>query len=325
MPRSVPWTTQKFIERALLVEKHRGKFDYSKVNYVNSQTKVIIICIVCNTEFLQVPNSHLQGYGCDKCAHIKNRADQTNKKEDMIKKAVEVHGDAFDYTDSVYTLSRNKIDIKCNECGKTFRQTPNNHISKGFGCPHCAKNAILTTEGWIEKANTVHVTGEYDYTSSIYTRSFNKIEIKCNRCEKTFWQVANLHLRGQGCPYCKPKYSKVSCEYMRYLAVSNPSIQYGEIEHKIKNHKRYRADGYIPETDEVIEFHGCIFHGCPKCYPFGVSHIGVLYAKLLENTIVKRDFVKTQGYKYSEIWGHEWENAKWCVKILQKRWRTRRI
>ena len=320
-----PWTTQEFIARALLVEKHKGKFDYSKVNYVNSQTKVIIICRICRTEFLQVPNSHLQGSGCDKCAHIKIQADQTDTKEVMVQKAVEVHEEgAYDYTDSIYTRSCDKIQIKCNRCTNTFWQTPNNHISKGFGCPHCAGNAILTTERFIEKAVEVHKEGAYDYTDSIYTRSSEELQIKCNHCQKTFWQTPNNHLSGSGCPYCKPKYSKVSLEYMRYLAVSYPSVQYGEMEHKIRSHKRYRSDGYIPEIDEAIEFNGCIFHGCPKCYPSGVAHIGVPYAELLEKTIVKRDFIKTQGYKYSEIWGHEWDNAKRCVKILQKRWRTRR-
>ena len=35
-------TTQEFIEKAKLV--HGDKYDYSKVDYVNSQTKVCIIC-----------------------------------------------------------------------------------------------------------------------------------------------------------------------------------------------------------------------------------------------------------------------------------------
>lgn len=45
---------------------HGGKYDYSKVNYVNSLTKISITCIV-HGEFMQVPSSHLQGIGCPKC------------------------------------------------------------------------------------------------------------------------------------------------------------------------------------------------------------------------------------------------------------------
>lgn len=57
-------TTEEFIERANKV--HNGKYDYSKVEYLNSYTKV---CIICPThgEFWQKPNNHLLHHGCNKC------------------------------------------------------------------------------------------------------------------------------------------------------------------------------------------------------------------------------------------------------------------
>lgn len=57
-------TTESFINEAEQI--HDFKFDYSKVNYVNSQTKVIIICPL-HGEFNQIPSSHLQGTGCTFC------------------------------------------------------------------------------------------------------------------------------------------------------------------------------------------------------------------------------------------------------------------
>ena len=30
---------------------------------------------------------------------------------------------------------------------------------------------------------------------------------------------------------------------------------------------KYMVDGYHPESKTVFQFHGCYFHGCPKCYP----------------------------------------------------------
>lgn len=326
MPRSQPWTTEKFIERAKLVEKHQGKFDYSKVEYVNSQTKVIIICLVCSTEFEQIPNSHLRGCGCDKCAHDKNHADQTDTKSNMIEKANKVHGvGKFDYTDSNYKRSSSKINIKCITCKKVFSQTPNNHISKGFGCKYCAKNAIPTTAEFIEKAIMVHLD-LYDYSPTIYNRSNKNVEIKCKKTEKIFKQLPNNHLRGAGCPCCHPKFSKPSSEYMSYLALENPTIQYGVNEHTIKN-SRYKADGYIPKENLVIEFHGCLFHGCPKCYkPDTINPITKLtHRYALDKTREKKAFVKhpDQGYNYREIWGCEWIKAKKCIKLLQKLWKSK--
>ena len=29
----------------------------------------------------------------------------------------------------------------------------------------------------------------------------------------------------------------------------------------------YSVDGFDAETNTVYEFHGCLFHGCPKCHP----------------------------------------------------------
>ena len=64
-------TTEEFIKKARAV--HGDKYDYSKVEYVNSTTKVCIICKV-HGEFLQTPGSHMKGHGCAKCASEVNAA-----------------------------------------------------------------------------------------------------------------------------------------------------------------------------------------------------------------------------------------------------------
>lgn len=55
----------EFIRRAKKI--HGNKYDYSKVEYVNNNTKV---CIVCSEhgEFWQTPVHHLSGQGCPKCS-----------------------------------------------------------------------------------------------------------------------------------------------------------------------------------------------------------------------------------------------------------------
>ena len=57
-------TTEDFIEKAKKV--HGDKYDYSKVEYKNYNTKVCIICPE-HGEFWQVPNNHLYGAGCPTC------------------------------------------------------------------------------------------------------------------------------------------------------------------------------------------------------------------------------------------------------------------
>ncbi len=58
--------TLEFIEKAIKI--HGNKFDYSLVDYKNSKKKVNFICNSCKNIFEQIPNSHLSGYGCSKCA-----------------------------------------------------------------------------------------------------------------------------------------------------------------------------------------------------------------------------------------------------------------
>lgn len=57
-------TTEEFIQKAKAV--HGDKYDYSMVEYVNTKTKVCVICPK-HGEFWQIPNSHFRGIGCCKC------------------------------------------------------------------------------------------------------------------------------------------------------------------------------------------------------------------------------------------------------------------
>ena len=58
----------------------------------------------------------------------------------------------------------------------------------------------LTTEDFIEKATAVH-HGKYDYSKVVYKGVDKKVCIICPE-HGEFWQQANLHLKGCGCPKC---------------------------------------------------------------------------------------------------------------------------
>ena len=120
-------TTEKFIQKAKL--KHGNKYDYSLVNYVNSQTKVEIICLEHGI-FEQIPNSHLDGIGCPTCGGTKKLT-----TKEFIQKAKLKHDNKYDYSLVDYINSQTKVEIICLEHG-SFKQTPNSHLN-GVGCPIC--------------------------------------------------------------------------------------------------------------------------------------------------------------------------------------------
>lgn len=64
--KRITLTIDEFISRSKKI--HGDKYDYSKVDYRNSQTNVKIICSN-HGPFLQTPSTHIRGYGCQKCTH----------------------------------------------------------------------------------------------------------------------------------------------------------------------------------------------------------------------------------------------------------------
>lgn len=110
------------------IKTHKTKYDYSKVNYINSDTPVEIICSN-HGSFWQSPYEHKSGSGCPKCAG-KNKT-----TFDFIKEARLIHNNKYDYSLVNYINAKTLIKIICPNHG-VFKQTPNNHLNK-HGCPIC--------------------------------------------------------------------------------------------------------------------------------------------------------------------------------------------
>lgn len=204
MPKKL--TKEEFIKKAN--EKHNGKYDYYKVGYVNSATKVCIICPKPeHGEFWQTPNSHLRGCGCPKCKGDKTRERCISTKEIFIEKACKKHDNKYDYSKVYYVNNITKVCIICPEHGE-FEQTPKTHL-KGCGCQKCGHNATSkskrsTKKDFIKKAREVH-GDKYYYSKVDYVNNRTKVCIICPEHDE-FWQTPDTHARGIGCPKCSGKY-----------------------------------------------------------------------------------------------------------------------
>jgi hypothetical protein len=198
-------TKEKFIKKAK--EKHGDKYDYSKVEYVNSVTKVCIICPEHeHGEFWQRPTDHTQGQGCPKCG---GRYSPTT--EEWIVSARKVHEDKYDYSQVKYEKNNMKVCIICPEHGE-FWQSPYKHLN-GKGCPKCGGNYSPTKEEWVASANKVH-NGKYDYSKVEYVNAHTKVCIKCPE-HGEFEQMPYQHTNGSGCPKCN--LSHLERSIMNYL------------------------------------------------------------------------------------------------------------
>lgn len=136
----------EFIDRSRVV--HDGKYGYDLVNFVDTKTKVVIICLD-HGPFEQEPSAHMTGQGCNKCGEDKKRL----SKADFIKRSKEIHFDQYDYKQVKYENSYTHVEIYCPKHGP-FSQPPASHL-KGHGCPDCqASRGELTIAAILDRLGT---------------------------------------------------------------------------------------------------------------------------------------------------------------------------
>lgn len=248
--------TGEFIEKAR--KKHGDKYDYSKVEYVNSVKKVCIICPE-HGEFWQTPNSHLNGRGCPECFKKRQSIITSERnalsQEDFIEKAQAVHGDKYDYSLVDYKDSRTKIRIVCPKHGE-FKQEANNHL-QGHGCPKCAAEKISeqntrTTQDFIRLANELH-NNRYDYSKVEYLKAKKKVCIICPE-HGEFWQTPDSHLRGAGCPKCNKSHLQRSvADFLSKIGIEFEEEKTFDWLVKVR---KMPLDFYLPGYNIAIECQG---------------------------------------------------------------------
>ena len=237
--KNVKGTTDEFIERSRKI--HSNKYDYSKVEYINSKTKVCIICPK-HDEFWQKPNGHLNGQGCPSCNKITS--------DDFIQKATLIHNGKYDYSKVDYKTAKTKVCIICPEHGE-FWQAPDKHLS-GCGCQKCGGTKKLSIEEFISKANKIH-NNKYDYSKVKYINNQTKVCIICPE-HGEFWQAPGSHLSGKGCPHCLS--SKIEDTIETKLNEMNVNFEKQKTFDWLKSKRNMRLDFYLPEYNIAIECQG---------------------------------------------------------------------
>lgn len=247
-------TTEEFIERARKI--HGEKYDYSKVVYVNTLTKVCIICPE-HGEFWQTPEKHLKGQGCKKCGNKKGGEKIRLTPEDFVTRAREIHGDKYDYSKVEYKGTNEKVCIICPEHGE-FWQTPLSHLYGGHGCKECRKEKLrdkfsLDKDTFIKKAREIH-GDKYDYSKVEYVNAQTKVCIICPE-HGEFWQKPYSHISGRrGCPVCKE--SKLEREVYLFLLENKIAFVRQKTFDWLKYNGNLFLDFFIPGQKIAIECQG---------------------------------------------------------------------
>jgi hypothetical protein len=192
------------------IHHHGNYYNYSMVEYVNTNTKVIVICPK-HGEFLITPNHHKNGVGCRKCYDN----NQKINKEEFIKRSQYQWGDIYDYSlFEELPPAGQMIKIICKRHKAVFSQEPRSHYRGHTGCKKCIslklsgnektkgkyKTQNELNEDFIIRARAIH--GDiYNYDNFIYKSTTTNGKIVCSKYGE-FLQSPSNHLNGTKCPKC---------------------------------------------------------------------------------------------------------------------------
>ena len=292
----------KFIRKATIVHGH--KYDYSMVNYKNSYTPVKIICRD-HGEFWQLPQHHLRGSNCPKCARIKGNRKKLIDVNKYIRLASVIHHNKYDYSLVQYNGCHNKIKIICPYHG-VFRQAANDHL-KGHGCPQCGRRNSdlckkLTREEFIAKAAVIH-NNKYDYSFVKYVDTITEVDLVCPK-HGVFRQKPKNHIQGHGCNKCFTEISDGHAQIIDF--VLNHGFNVITNDRALIN--PYELDIVIPSLKVAIEFNGNYWHS--------YNRPETTQEKYMHQR--KHLLCKDKGIRLIQIFEYEWVNKRLIIESMLK-------
>lgn len=285
-------SNQEFINKANKI--HNFKYDYSKIDYINNKTKIVIICPK-HGRFKQIPFNHLKNIGCRKCSS------KYINTELFVKKAKKLYQNKYNYSKSIYVDTFTPIIIICYKHGE-FKQTARNHL-RGSECTFCHRpiSKKFTTQEFIKKAQKVH-DSKYDYSKVDYINNKTKIIIICKK-HGDFLQNPNNHLRNTNCPKCKHIISKTGTKWLDQIEKEDNIKLEREYYLNIDN-QQFFIDGFNLKTKTCYEYYGNYWHGNPDIYnlkDFNKS-TKTTFEELYKKTLKKEQIIKSAGYNLIVKW-----------------------
>ena len=119
----------------ILQDLCKDNISYNIEEYNGTQCKMTFTCLKCNNSFERKYNNFLSNNKCPFCYKQEYIDKKIKSTEKYIEEAKNIYGDKYSYENTLYTASKNKVLVTCNECGKIFEIEANSHL-QGHGCPY---------------------------------------------------------------------------------------------------------------------------------------------------------------------------------------------
>lgn len=252
-------------------------------------------CVDCKHNWLATPGNVLNhGTGCPMCT--RNKAFSTNHDVDarLVGRNIKRIGE--------YVRTSAHLKWRCTVCNCHWMAKPNDVLDHGTGCPDCASTATLSADDIDRRliGKNIKRIGEY---VDIQTH----IVWECLVCKHKWIAKPDKILNaGTGCTRCVSTVSKSETVWLNFLNVPD-TLNNRQVRGLIHTNKKYKVDGYIPETNTIYEFWGDYWHGNPIKYPPDTINVsaGRTFGELYQKTLKKRQMILDAGYNLVEVWESE--------------------
>lgn len=293
MPKKL--TTEEWVRKAK--DKFGDQVDYSKVVYVNANTKVTIVCPI-HGDVQVIPGHYTRNDNACPCCGRTGRKTTANFINECLYKFPDKN---YDYSKVDYVDANTLVTITCPVHGD-FKVKPYSFI-QGHHCPYCGveernrKNSS-TLEEFVTKAKKVH-GDKYNYSKAEYKNNRTKICIICSE-HGEFHQTPDSHLSGCGCPECsRAKAATYNMEsFLRNARkVHKDKYDYSKVAFNRATDKVTIICPEHGEFEQTVHSHlaGC---GCSKC----ATRLRAEECRFTKEQFVKNaEYLHGSLYDYSEV------------------------
>ncbi len=276
--------TSYFIQKTIKI--FGNWFNMKESIYINNSTYLKVICPI-HGSFKIEPNRFYK-HGCSGC----NRELKTRK---LINKAIQKHGDKFDYSMVPKNATGEDIvNLSCATHG-LVKYSLRQHINTKSGCPECAPTRKQTLNEIIARA-TKQWDSLYTYPTvqPNYKNTDFKLEVICKKHGSFYKKVYNHIGQKQGCPRCTRYIGEATID--KYLVDNNINF---EVQKRFKdciNKKPLPFDFYIPDKNLLIEY-----DGTPHFKPIDIFGGQVYYEVIQKHDKIKTDYCLKEGITLERI------------------------
>lgn len=268
--------TDEFIRRSKAI--HGDKYDYSVMSYKGLKYPINLICKKHNYEFTvkaacQHIYDHYQGCQICKAEKLQNH---------FFNKAKTIHGDKYDYSESVFVSSKKPIDIICKKHNYKFTLImAQAHVGVAKqGCPICSAEKIA------------QYNAERSKVAEERRRKKRKEKAKLQKERKPF--VLSEEEKQEKLLKCKKTRQERFLQKAR--AKYGDTYDYSLVDYETKDKTVNiicKVHGVFPITPRTFLFgsHNRPAHGCPKCD--GIKE---------QKKITQEDFLQAVREKHGEKW-----------------------